>query len=80
MNIVDAVKARKSIRDFTSEPVPKEVLKEILRIAGRAPSASNAQPWTFTVIAGKMLDNIREANVEKLNSGTPPNPEYEAFE
>lgn len=80
MDVVKAIKTRKSIRDFKPVRVSKETLKEILEIASRAPSASNAQPWEFTVIAGDVLDIIRRANIEKLNSGTPPNPEYEAFE
>ena len=80
MDIVDAVKARKSIRDFKPDPIPRTVLKEILEIAVRAPSASNAQPWEFVVISGKVLEKIGRANIEKLNSKAPPNPEYEAFE
>ena len=79
MDVVEAIKARKSIRDFKPVPVSEETLKEILEIASRAPSASNAQPWEFTVITGEVLEIIRRANIEKLNSGTPPNPEYEAF-
>ena len=80
MDIMEAVKTRKSIRDFMPDPVPRAELREILKIANRAPSASNAQPWEFIVIGGNVLEDIRNANVEKLNSGTPPNPEYEAFE
>ena len=80
MDITKAIKTRKSIRDFKPDPVPKAILREILEIASRAPSASNAQPWEFIVISGDVLENVRNANIEKLNSGTPPNPEYEAFE
>ncbi len=71
MNVVEAIKARKSIRDFKSDPVSQKILQKILKIACRAPSASNAQPWQFTVIAGNVLENIRLAAIEKLQAGVP---------
>ena len=69
MELVDAINARKSIRDFKPDPVPREIIKEILTTAVRAPSAVNRQPWEFAVITGDLLDQIREANVQKLYSG-----------
>ncbi|MFA4911807.1 MAG: nitroreductase [Desulfobacteria bacterium] len=76
MDIVEAIKTRKSIRNFKPDPVPKETLREILEIASRAPSAMNTQPWEFIVLSGDVLENIRRGNVEKLNSGALPNPEH----
>ena len=76
MDIVEAIKKRKSIRNFKPDPVPKEVLREILEIASRAPSAMNTQPWEFIVLSGDVLENIRRGNVEMLNSGALPNPEH----
>jgi len=73
MDIVEAVKARKSIRGFKPDPVPKETLKEILEIATRSPSANNTQPWEFTVVAGDVLKNIGQENIAKLTSGAMPN-------
>ena len=80
MNVVEAIKTRKSIRDFKSDPVSQKILKAILKIACRAPSASNAQPWQFTVITGDVLENIRMATIEKLQAGHPFNPEWEVDE
>ncbi len=77
MEVIEAIKQRKSIRDFKTDPVPKKILKEILQIASRAPSAENTQPWKFTIIAGDVLENLRQANLAKLQSGLPPNPEWE---
>jgi len=76
MDVVEAIKNRKSIRCFKSDPVPKEVIGEILEIAGRAPSAMNTQPWEFMVLAGELLENIRKANLENLYSGVPRQPEH----
>jgi len=75
MDLVEAIKARKSIRGYKADPVPIEILKEILEVAVRAPSADNSQPWEITVITGKVLKAIAEANVEALNAGRPPAPD-----
>ena len=75
MNIIEAIRTRKSIRDFTADPVPQHILKKIIQIATRAPSAENSQPWEFTIVAGDLLDTIRKANIEKLKSKSLPNPD-----
>lgn len=75
MDLVEAIKARKSIRGYKDDPVPKEILRKILEVATCAPSADNSQPWEITVITGKILKDIAEANVEALNSGRPIAPD-----
>jgi len=77
VDIIDAIIMRKSIRDFKTDPVPKQILKEILETATRAPSAENSQPWEFTIIAGDVLNAIRQVNVEKLNSKAPSHPDLQ---
>jgi len=76
MDVIEAVKKRKSIRGYKPEPVPKQVLEQILELASRAPSAMNTQPWEFTVLTGHVLENVRRSNVDLLNSRVPPNPEH----
>lgn len=53
---------RRSVRAFTSEPVPRELLLELLRAAMAAPSAVNRQPWEFVVVTQleqmRLLQNI----------------------
>jgi len=75
MDIVEAIRSRKSIRGYKPDPVPKEALREILDIAIRSPSTMNTQPWEITVVTGEVLDNIRRGNIEMLNSGVKPHPE-----
>lgn len=75
MDVVEAIRTRKSIRRFKPDPVPKEVLKEILEIATHSPSSLNMQPWEITVITGKVLENIKQANIEMLLSGAPASPD-----
>ena len=77
MDVVEAIRTRKSIRGYRPDPVPKELLAEILQIAGRAPSSMNTQPWEFTVIAGGVLESIKQANLEKFNAGESGNVGWE---
>lgn len=75
MDVTQAVMARRSIRAFSQEPVPKEKLEEIMGAALRAPSWGNTQPWGFAVVGGTALDRIREECVEMTRQGVPPRPE-----
>ena len=75
MEIKKAIKARKSIRSFKSDPVSKEVIQEIIEIAIQSPSAMNTQPWEIYVVGGDLLDKIRQENVEQLVSGNMPAPD-----
>jgi nitroreductase len=69
MDIIEAIRSRKSIRGYTSTPVDKQIIEQILETAVYAPSAMNTQPWEFTVLSGQVLDNIREENVHLLRTG-----------
>jgi nitroreductase len=71
MEIVQAIRERKSIRAYKSDPVPKELLKEVLETAVRSPSSRNTQPWHITVATGKSLDEIRKGNMEMLAVAAP---------
>jgi len=73
MEIVEAINRRKSIRAYKSDPVPREILKEIMELALRAPSWGNTQPWEFAIVAGKKLEEIRQAFVDK--TAEPGNPD-----
>ena len=75
MDLIEAIKSRKSIRGYKSDPVPKEVLKEILEVSSRAPSSMNTQPWEVTIIAGEVIEKIKQANIKKLSSGEVPKPD-----
>ncbi|TNE54927.1 MAG: nitroreductase family protein [Bacteroidetes bacterium] len=53
---------RRSVRDFSDEPVPREVMENILKTASTAPSGAHKQPWTFCLISNKEL----KAELRKL--------------
>jgi iodotyrosine deiodinase len=59
---VELMETRRSVRHFSSDPVPWELVENALRVAGMAPSGANQQPWTFVVISDPaMKQQIREA-------------------
>ncbi|WP_229052396.1 nitroreductase [Aeromicrobium sp. Leaf350] len=72
----EVVTGRRSIRGFTSDPVPRELIEEILTLAMRAPSSLNSQPWSFTVVTGEVLDRIRAGNTERTLAGVPDSREF----
>lgn len=53
---------RRTVREFSTEPVSMEVINNIIMSASTAPSGANKQPWTFCVVTDKALKSqIREA-------------------
>lgn len=58
----DAITSRRSIRAFLLDPVSREDIEAILRVAARAPSGTNTQPWKVHVLTG----TSRQQLVEKI--------------
>ncbi len=52
MEVDDAITSRRSVRAFLPDPVPRATIEHILRIAARAPSGTNIQPWKVWVATG----------------------------
>jgi len=62
MHILEHIMARRSIRKFTAEPVDEEDIRNLLRAAMAAPSASNRKPWEFIVVTDQaVLGRLRRA-------------------
>lgn len=69
-DIVDeAIVSRRSVRAFLPTPVPDETVKDILRVASRAPSGTNMQPWKVYVVTGERKAALSRAI---LDSGIRP--------
>ena len=62
----EVVMSRRSVRAFLPDPVDDETIRDILRLASRAPSGTNMQPWKAYVVSGKTKDAVADAI---LNSG-----------
>lgn len=50
MDVLEAIKGRRSIRAFKSENVPPEIVEKLIDAARWAPSAGNIQPWEFIIV------------------------------
>ncbi len=46
------VDRRRSVREFSARPVPRDIIETALKAAGTAPSGANLQPWHFVVVSG----------------------------
>lgn len=75
MEFDEVILGRRSIRGYKPDPVPKEVIEEVLELAVRSPSSMNTQPWHLYVVTGDPLDKIRKENTERNISGVPPSRE-----
>ena len=67
---------RRTVREYSSRPVPRRVLEECIRAAGTAPSGANHQPWHFVVVTDRETKSrIRVAAEEEerafYNGGAP---------
>jgi iodotyrosine deiodinase len=59
------MRRRRSVREFSDEPVPRDIIEDCLRAAGTAPSGANMQPWQFVVVSdSEVKKRIRQAAEE----------------
>jgi nitroreductase len=61
MELIDAIKMRRSIREYKDTPVPQKLIEEIIEAATWAPSAKNGQQWRFTVYTGAAKKGLTDA-------------------
>jgi nitroreductase len=75
MDVAEAVRRRMSTRAFKPDPVPGEVVRELLETAALAPSGGNLQPWRVYALAGAPL-----AEFKALVAASPmEEPEYDVY-
>lgn len=48
----EEIDRRRTVREFSDRPVPRDIIETALRAAGTAPSGANLQPWHFVVVSG----------------------------
>jgi nitroreductase len=73
MDILDAIKSRKSVRKFLDKPIEKDELVAVLNAARLAPSASNRQEWRFVVVCDeKTRKQLAKAANEQAFVGEAP--------
>lgn len=65
MDIFEAIRGRRSIRKYKSEPIPDELIEKILEAGRWAPTGGNIQPWKFIVVKDQKILNM----VRKISPG-----------
>ncbi len=74
MNIKEGIYTRKSIRAFLPErQIQEETIRDLVEIAGHAPSWSSSQPWEVYVATGEKMKQLKIALKEEMLKGIPKN-------
>src|SRR5260370_2046394 len=65
------IRRRRTVREFSERPVPREIIEDCLRAAGTAPNGANLQPWHFVVVG--------DSGVKTKTGGAGEEEEYEFY-
>jgi nitroreductase len=84
MDLLQTIRDRRSTRAFLDKPVERETVETLIRLAMRAPSAINLQPWELTVVSGEekrrlsrlLIKRMKERNISCGPGAKRPLPEY----
>jgi len=73
MEVLEAVKNRRSVRKYKATPVPEETLKDLFSAARAAPSAINSQPWKFIIVTDEEIKRklVQACNGQKFIAEAP---------
>ena len=63
MDALEAIRKRRSVREYTGDPIPREDLEKIVDAGRLAATGNNKQPWDFIVVTEReMIDNLKVAS------------------
>ena len=72
MDVEEAIRSRRAVREYAPRPVEQAVLRQLIDAAIQAPSAMNAQPWSFCVVRdAALLQRISTASKQHMLATTP---------
>ena len=80
MEVIEAIRSRRSIRGFKPDPVPRKVLEELLDTCRWAPSAQNIQTWEMAILGGKVMAEAKARLEAKVKDKVKPNPDLPVIE
>jgi len=77
MDVVDAIRSRRTVKAFEPEPVDRETLDELLELARWAPNHNLTNPWRFRVLGPSSLERLKQAAAQLAADDAPSgaNPE-----
>lgn len=78
-NILEIIRARRSIRAFLPKPVSSDMVYHILEVARFAPSGVNTQPWKVAIVGSHHRAKLSQAIIKARENHIPPNPDYDYY-
>ncbi len=75
MDAIECIRTRMSIRKFKPDPVPEDVLMQVIDDAKWSPSYKNSQPWEVVIVSGEKKEALSRTLIELLESGAEPTPD-----
>lgn len=79
MDVIKALKKRKSTRAFTNKEVTEEQINTIIKAAGTAPSGVNTQPWNVAVVTGNSKKNLQTKIEKAFRAGDKGKRDYQYY-
>lgn len=76
MDVLEAMRSRKSTRAYLNKPVARELIETLLEAARWAPSGVNTQPWKVAVVSGATKERISTDMLAARQARQPENPDY----
>ncbi len=74
--LTELVLQHRTIRGYKPDPVPMDVIREVLDIARNAQSNGNTQPWHIAVVSGASRERLEKSVFAAIAEGMQPNPEW----
>jgi len=71
MDVMEAIKARRSVRKYKPDPVPEEQLQNVLEVLRWSPSWANTQCWEIVVVKDPMVKSELAGTLPKGNPQPP---------
>lgn len=75
--VLETIKNRHSKRSFSDNPVPLDIVKNVLEIAANAPSSKNMQPWQVAVVQGETLKTLSAQILHKFDNDISEEGDYQ---
>jgi nitroreductase len=74
MDVLEAIRTRQSIGKVRPEPVPREVIEQLLQAGAQAPNHHKVRPWRFIVLTGAARERLGAVMAERLQRENPAAP------
>ncbi|MBY0518829.1 MAG: nitroreductase [Sphingomonas sp.] len=79
MDVAQAVAARRSVRGYLDRPVDPALIERLARLAARAPSGGNVQPWHVDILTGDSLARLKALMAERMAGGAMEAAQYAIY-